>query len=600
MAEATLDTNQQALAPTTPGQLAEPSNVPAAPAPTPGPLLDDPSADTADSRVETGALGFLNNPDVQRLLPYVIGVLALAICILMFLWVSAPTYRSVYPGMSEADRQEAKDLLEGAGFDPRIDINSGSLQVPDDRYHEARILLASQDIPRSATAGGFESLLEQGSMTTSRFMEQVSYRAAMETELAKSVTEIATIRAARVHLAEPQQSVFVRNQTPAKASVVVVPHPGRVVTQSQIKAIVHLVSSSVPYLPSENVSVVDNTGALLTDTAGETAMTLTTAQAEHKRSLEMSYNQRIEQILASIVGLGNVRSEVDVTLDFTEVETTYEEFDKGGVGPRTRSESLDFEQESAIGASGLPGSFSNQPPAAPDFAPTGNLPEGSTASSTGVSSSSTTRNYELDREIRYVKQQVGTIDRVSVAVVINQDAYTSTVEGEPGGISADELERLTEVVKGVVGFSAQRGDTVAVVPSSFAVPVDLIPDVPWWEDDSIVDLIKYGASLVLILLILIFVARPIIRANMPTDDGLDIPLASVDGELSDQDLQMIKLGEGETLEEIKAKLKPKKSSIPLDMLDTANSYDDKVAVLRMLAADDPGRVANSIKRMIKL
>ena len=146
--------------------------------------------------------------------------------------------------------------------------------------------------------------------------------------------------------------------------MVVVPHPGRVVTQSQIKAIVHLVSSSVPYLPSENVSVVDNTGALLTDTAGENAMTLTTAQAEHKRSLEMSYNRRIEQILASIVGMGNVRSEVDVTLDFTEVETTYEEFDKSGVGPRTRSESLDFEQDAAIGASGLPGSFpiSHRPP----------------------------------------------------------------------------------------------------------------------------------------------------------------------------------------------------------------------------------------------
>jgi flagellar M-ring protein FliF len=376
-----------------------------------------------------------------------------------------------------------------------------------------------------------------------------------------------------------------------------------VVTQSQIKAIVHLVSSSVPYLPSENVSVVDNTGALLTDTAGENAMTLTTAQSEHKRSLEMSYNRRIEQILASIVGMGNVRSEVDVTLDFTEVETTYEEFDKAGVGPRTRSESLDYEQEAAIGASGLPGSFSNQPPAAPDFAQTGNLPEGSSASSSasssGVSSSSTTRNYELDREIRYVKQQVGSIDRVSVAVVINQDAYISPVEGEPDGITADELERLTEVVKGVVGFSEARGDTVAVVPSSFAVPVDLIPEVPWWEDESIVDLIKYGASLILILLILVFVARPIIRANMPADDELDIPLASLDGELSDQDLQMIKLGEGETLEEIKAKLKPKKSSIPLDMLDTANSYDDKVAVLRMLAADDPGRVANSIKKLIK-
>ena len=599
MAEATLDSNQQALAPTGGGQVAARSNVPATSGSNLSGPMDDLASDGPDNDTDSGPLGFLNNPDVQRILPYVIGTLALAICILFYLWVSAPTYRSVYPGMSEADRQEAKDVLDGAGFAPRIDANSGALQVADERYHEARILLASQDIPRSATAGGFESLLEQGSMTTSRFMEQVSYRAAMETELAKSVTEISTIRGARVHLAEPQQSVFVRNQTPAKASVVVVPHPGRVVTQSQIKAIVHLVSSSVPYLPSENVSVVDNTGALLTDTAGENAMTLTTAQSEHKRSLEMSYNRRIEQILASIVGMGNVRSEVDVTLDFTEVETTYEEYDKSGVGPRTRSESLDYEQEAAIGASGLPGSFSNQPPAAPDFAQTGNLPEGSSASSSGVSSSSTTRNYELDREIRYVKQQVGSIDRVSVAVVINQDAYVSPEEGEPGGISVEELERLTEVVKGVVGFSEARGDTVAVVPSSFAVPVDLIPEVPWWEDESIVDLIKYGASLILILLILIFVARPIIRANMPADDDLDIPLASLDGELSDQDLQMIKLGEGETLEEIKAKLKPKKSSIPLDMLDTANSYDDKVAVLRMLAADDPGRVANSIKRLIK-
>ena len=367
MAEATLDSNQQALAPTGGGSLATQSNAPGEPIGNPVGPMDNQNPDPlGNGATDAGPLSFLNNPDVQRILPFIIGTLALAICILFYLWVSAPTYRSVYPGMSESDRQQAKDALDAAGFSPRIDVNTGALQVADERFHEARILLASQDIPRSATAGGFENLLEQGSMTTSRFMEQVSYRAAMETELAKSIKEISTIRGARVHLAEPQQSVFVRNQTPAKASVVVVPHPGRVVTQSQIRAIVHLVSSSVPYLPSENVSVVDNTGALLTDTEGENAMTLTTAQAEHKRSLEMSYNRRIEQILASIVGMGNVRSEVDVTLDFTDVETTYEEFDKAGLGPRTRSESLDYEQEAAIGASGLPGSFSNQPPAAPD------------------------------------------------------------------------------------------------------------------------------------------------------------------------------------------------------------------------------------------
>jgi flagellar M-ring protein FliF len=438
-------------------------------------------------------------------------------------------------------------------------------------------------------------------MTTSRFMEQVSYRAAMESELAKSIAEISTIKAARVHVAEPQQSVFVRNQTPAKASVVVMPYPGRVVTVSQIRAIVHLVSASIPYLPAENVAVVDSTGNLLTDSEGESAMTLTNAQSEHKRSLETSYQRRIEQILSSILGLGNVRSEVDVALDFTEVETTFEEFDKSGLGPRTRSESVDFEKDALAGASGMPGSFSNTPPLSPDLEPTGALPESSSADMASMSSSSSTRNYELDREIRYVKQQVGRIDRISVAVVVNQDYLASKLqEGEaPQPISEAELAQFVDVVKGVIGFSESRGDSVTVVPSSFAVAVNQLPELPWYRDAEIMDLVKYGASLLLILAVLLFVARPIIKANMPEEE-LEIPVADLDGELSDEDRQMIKLGEGETLEEIKAKLKPKKSSIPLDMLDTANSYDDKVAVVRMLAADDAGRVANLLKRMIEI
>jgi flagellar M-ring protein FliF len=500
--------------------------------------------------------------------------------------------------MSEADKQQARDALTAGGYMSRVDINTGALEVREDQYHEARILLASQDIPRSSSLGGIETLLEQGSMTTSRFMEQVSYRAAIESELAKTISEISSIKAARVHLAEPQQSVFVRNQTPAKASVVVVPYPGRVVTPSQIRAIVHLVSASVPYLPNENVAVVDNTGNLLTDSEGETAMTLTTAQSEHKRSMEMSYQRRIEQILASIVGVGHVKSEVDVALDFTEVEATFEEFDKGGVGPRTRSESLDFEKDASLAAEGLPGSFSNAPPEGAELTATNEVGDNPVDTADGISSSSSTRNYELDREIRYVKQQVGRIDRISVAVVINQDAF-ATVEGdEQGGITEEELARFTDVVKGVVGFSEARGDTVTVVPSSFAVPVDLTPQIAWWQDEQIVDLVKYGASLLLILLVLLMVVRPIIKANTEEED-LDMPMVTADGELSDEDLEMIKLGEGENIEEIKARLKPKKSSIPLDMLDTANTYDDKVTVLRMLVAEDAARVAQLLKRMIQ-
>ena len=595
MAEATLDPNQQ-LAPAAPsGGL---------PATAPGARPSTSLAETAGDQLPaegvgvTGPLAVLDNPAVRRALPAIFGVIALMVCILFYLWVSAPGYRSVYPGMSEADKQQARDALTAGGYMSRVDINTGALEVREDQYHEARILLASQDIPRSSSLGGIETLLEQGSMTTSRFMEQVSYRAAMESELAKTISEISSIKAARVHLAEPQQSVFVRNQTPAKASVVVVPYPGRVVTPSQIRAIVHLVSASVPYLPNENVAVVDNTGNLLTDSEGETAMTLTTAQSEHKRSMEMSYQRRIEQILASIVGVGNVKSEVDVALDFTEVEATFEEFDKGGVGPRTRSESLDFEKDASLAAEGLPGSFSNAPPEGAELTATGEVGDNPVDTADGISSSSSTRNYELDREIRYVKQQVGRIDRISVAVVINQDAF-ATVEGdEQGGITEEELARFTDVVKGVVGFSEARGDTVTVVPSSFAVPVDLTPQIAWWQDEQIVDLVKYGASLLLILLVLLMVVRPIIKANTEEED-LDMPMVTADGELSDEDLEMIKLGEGENIEEIKARLKPKKSSIPLDMLDTANTYDDKVTVLRMLVAEDAARVAQLLKRMIQ-
>ena len=595
MAEATLDPNQQ-LAPAAPsGGL---------PATAPGARPSTSLAETAGDQLPaegvgvTGPLAVLDNPAVRRALPAIFGVIALMVCILFYLWVSAPGYRSVYPGMSEADKQQARDALTAGGYMSRVDINTGALEVRGDQYHEARILLASQDIPRSSSLGGIETLLEQGSMTTSRFMEQVSYRAAMESELAKTISEISSIKAARVHLAEPQQSVFVRNQAPAKASVVVVPYPGRVVTPSQIRAIVHLVSASVPYLPNENVAVVDNTGNLLTDSEGETAMTLTTAQSEHKRSMEMSYQRRIEQILASIVGMGNVKSEVDVALDFTEVEATFEEFDKGGVGPRTRSESLDFEKDASLAAEGLPGSFSNAPPEGAELTATGEVGDNPVDTADGISSSSSTRNYELDREIRYVKQQVGRIDRISVAVVINQDAFAAVEGEEQGGITEEELARFTDVVKGVVGFSEARGDTVTVVPSSFAVPVDLTPQIAWWQDEQIVDLVKYGASLLLILLVLLMVVRPIIKANTEEED-LDVPMATADGELSDEDLEMIKLGEGENIEEIKARLKPKKSSIPLDMLDTANTYDDKVTVLRMLVAEDAARVAQLLKRMIQ-
>ena len=544
---------------------------------------------------------FFEQPAVKQALPAIVVVTVIAICFLFYLYMTAPTYRALNPGMGEADRQEAMTALESTTIPFRINTSTGELTVPENQYHEARMFLAGQDIPRTSNLGSLDALLEQGSMTTSRFMEQVSYRAAMENELAKSISEIGTIKAARVHLAEPQQSVFVRNQTPAKASVVVVPHGGRGVTRNQIQAIIHLVSSSIPYLPAENVTVVDNTGNLLTSTDGEAAMGLTSAQTNHKKSVERSYQSRIEQILGPIVGLGNVRSEVDVAINFTEVETTSEAYDRSGSGPKTRSESLDFERDGSIEAGGLPGSFSNTPPADPSFVTDTSLGGQNQSQSSGNSASSAVRNYELDREIRYTKQQVGQIERLSVAVVINELALGVGEEPAEGQemmteVSPEDVARLIAVVKGAVGFNESRGDVVTVLPTSFARTVEQIEDLDWYRDSDILDLIKYGAGIVLILGVLLFVVRPLL---LPTaeDEAIEIPKELTDGELSDNDL--VDLQAGESLEEIRAKLAPKRTSIPLDMLDQTNSYDDKVAVLRMIVAENPAKVAGLFRKMIK-
>jgi len=381
---------------------------------------------------------------------------------------------------------------------------------------------------------------------------------------------------------------------------VVVPYPGQIVTRNQIQAIIHLVSSSIPYLPSENVTVVDNTGNLLTSTDGEAAMTLTSAQTDHKRSVERGYQSRIEQILGPIVGLGNVRSEVDVTVNFTEVETTSEAFDRGGFGPKTRSESLDFERDGSIEATGLPGSFSNTPPDDPSFVADPSLGTADASQRSTNSASSAIRNYELDREIRYTKQQVGQIERLSVAVVINELALGVGEEPEEGEemlteVSPEALERLTQVVKGAVGFNEARGDIVTVMPTSFARPVETVEDIDWYRDPDILDLIKYGAGIVMILGVLLFVVRPLLMPA-PEEEEIEIPRELQDGELSDKD--MVDLQAGESLEAIKAKLVPKKSSIPLEMLDQSQSYDDKVAVLRMIVADEPARVAGLFRKMI--
>ena len=552
----------------------------------------------------------LAQPAVRKSMPAIIGLLTLAIFIIAYSWVKEPLYRAVYPGLSESDRQAAFEALSGAAFGAKIDSKTGELKVPDGRYHEARIFLAAQGLPQGGAMGGIDSLSDDASMTTSQFMEQVRYVSAMEHELGRSVTQISTVKAARVHLASPKQSVFARNRTPAKASVVVTPYPGRLVSASQVEAIVHMIASSIPYLSAEDVVVVDQRGKLLTDANNFASMQLNSVQTEHKQRLEENYRNRIDALLSPVVGTDNVRSEVDVVIDFTETESTYEEFDGNDNGPLARSEILTIDKGASQDASGVPGATSNTAPATPTAILDGQLVEDIEGAGLSMLSSKTTRNYEMDRAVRHVKRRGGIMERISVAVVINQPTAQQTV-GEDGelvtgdeaadGFTDLELERFTNLVKGVVGFDERRGDVVTIVAAKFEKPLLLDSSGEWYENTQVTSMIKsLGAALVFIALLLI-VVRPVIASYLPQldlveDDG---PSAPKDGELTQEELNMIEMGDGESLEDIKAKLKPKKSTISADMLDTANTYDDKVALVRLLVAEDSGRVANVLKKMIR-
>jgi flagellar M-ring protein FliF len=544
-----------------------------------------------------GLSGVLTQAAVRQAMPGIIVFLTIAVFLLAYSWISEPPYKAVFPGMSAADRQLAYTELTSSDFKAKIDSSTGELKVPADRYHEARLLLASQGLPQGTASGGMSSLSEDSSITTSQFMEQVRYIAAMENELARSISQINSIKSARVHLASPKESVFVRNRTPAKASVVVTPFPGRVVSASQVQAIVHMVASSVPYLAADGVSVVDQRGKLLTDSSKFASMQLNGEQMIHKQQMEEIYRNRIDSFLSPVVGIGNVRSEVDMQIDFTEIESTFEDYDGNNAGPLARSEVLNVEQEPVGGgASGVPGAASNTSPT-----------NGSAVAEAemNTTSSQTTRNYEMDREIRYVRNKGAKVEKISVAVVINDLVKVPNTEGQAEGAavavgySQEDLDRFSDLIKGVIGFDETRGDTVKIIAIPFDEP-ELIEEasIPWYSNDQILNLIKIIFGSLAFIAIIFFVVRPAMKSYSNFSLAAKA-MGGKDGELTAAELNMLSSGNSGSISDIRAKLKPKKSGLSADMLNTANTYDDKVALVRLLVAEDAGRVANVLKKMTR-
>jgi flagellar M-ring protein FliF len=608
------------------GMMTVPDNSGAVSAPAPAPngsmalttAAGNPGADAPGTGLSTWqTLGMadnfnkmINQPSVRRVLPLIVMLAVMVLFGLTYAWMSTTPYRPVMPGLQEADQQAAFESLKTSDFKPKIDPATGQLTVPSDRFHEARIFLAAQGLPK-AGATGLDGLKDQSSMTTSQFMEQVKVNAAMEQELARSIMQIGSVQGARVHLATPKQSVFVRDRTPPKASVVLAPYPGRAVSASQVQAIVHLVSSSVPYLTPDHVTVVDNVGKLMTESATEQKLGLTSAQEQHKQQMEEVLRNRIMQILTPMVGEANVRSQVNLSLDFTQTESTTEDFDNRDKGPRTRSEVLAEDRAAVRAAEGIPGSLANTPPPTPNTTTNTQVdPTKGQSESNSTLSSRSTRNFELDRTVRHVRGASGGIRKVSVAVIVNERPAPPPADGaaaEPNApksvpFTPQELEQMQQVVRGVVGFDPARGDNVSVVPARFEAPAPL-ETIPWYIENKVQSGLTSALIAISFIVFMLIVVRPIMR-NITTAKAMaeeeKAKAAMADGELSAEDMRMIQIGEGESLEEIKAKLKPKKSSISMDMLDTANTYDDKVALIRMLVAEDSGRVANVLKSMVKV
>ena len=541
--------------------------------------------------VNAGLSGILSQPAVKRAMPGIIVFLTVGLFLLAYSWLQEPPYKSVYSEMSQSDINQAYQALNGAGYDPKIDQSSGELKVPSKKYYEAIYFLAAQGLPQEA--GGMANFNDDDSMTTSQFRERKQYLFALEKELETTIKQINSIKQARVHLAAANESPFARNRTPAKATVQVTTFPGRAVSTSQVQAIVHMVASSIPFLSSDDVSVIDQRGELLTDSSKFSSMQLSSEQMAHKQQMEEYYKNRIDLFLGGVVGIENVRSEVDIQLDFTETESTYEAYDPDDNGPLTRSEILNIEEETRDSkAIGVPGAQSNTSPGSPNG---GGVPDPDMKSR----NNQTTRNYELDREIRYKRNKGATIEKISVAVVINGVLKSDPDDEEDLGYSQQELDGFADLIKGAIGFQEARGDSVQILATAFNQPEFAEEKIiPWYANEQILNVIKIVLGSLIAIIFIFFVVRPVLKTYIGPV-SISGGAAGKDGELTAAELNMLSSGDGGSIKDIRAKLKPKKSGLSAEMLDTANTYDDKVALVRLLVAEDAGRVANVLKKMIK-
>ncbi|MBU0884723.1 flagellar basal-body MS-ring/collar protein FliF [Pseudomonas spirodelae] len=561
----------------------------------------------------------LSDMSMLRQIGLLVGLAAsVAIGFAVVLWSQQPDYRPLYGSLDGMDASQVMETLSAADIKYTVEPNSGALLVQADDLARARMRLAAAGVAPKDNSVGFEILDQEQGLGTSQFMEATRYRRGLEGELARTVASLNNIKAARVHLAIPKSSVFVRDERKPSASVLVELYSGRSLEPSQVMAIVNLVASSVPEMNKAQVTVVDQKGNLLSDIQEMSELTMAGKQFDYSRRMESLFTQRVHNILQPVLGSGRYKAEVSADVDFSAVESTSEMFNPDQ--PALRSEQQVNEQRtSSLPPQGVPGALSNQPPgpaAAPQqagagaaavagaIAPGQPLLDANGAQiidpATGLAMlapypadkrEQSTRNFELDRSISYTKQQQGRLRRLSVAVVVDDQAKLDAATGEVTRVpwSSDDLARFTRLVQDSVGFDASRGDSVSVINTPFSAELgEELIEIPFYTQPWFWDVVKQVLGVLFILVLVFGVLRPVLNnitgAGRGQGDGRggDVELGEMGGLGGDLAEDRVSLGGPQSI------LLPSPSE----------GYDAQLNAIKSLVAEDPGRVAQVVKEWI--
>ena len=533
-----------------------------------------------------------SDPSFKKSFPTIIAVSVLALGLIIYMLLQQPSLTPLYASLPEAEKARVVEALKNAGYDVSIDPSTGDVLVPTSDYHKSRMTLAAQGLPASVPDG--YSAIGDIPIGSSRSVENIRLKQSQEIELARSVGEIQGVIAARVHLAIPEKSVFARTSTAPTASVFVQLNEGRTLSKQQVNAIIHLVSSSVPSLAKSDVTVVDQYGGLLSNPNDDPASALSDAQLEHRIKVEAIYRSRIISLVSPLVGAGNVTAQVNLDIDFTKSEITEERVDPEGNALRSEQKSLDLTAEET--ARGVPGATTNRAPTQAEIATQQNA--GNEPGEFKTRSSNEVRNYEVSRKVETTLRPSNKINRIQSSVLVREKESVNPETGllEAVSLTPEQIANIEQLVTNAIGIDKERGDQLTVESAAFVSSIEGISKA-WYEIDFFTNLIQQVMTFLVMGVIVLGVIRPLInRIMIPTASGK--PGEAMVGLEDDPDLDAVEIEEGESLEDIKAKLKPKKAAISPEMLDTANSYDDKVAIIRMIVGEESGRVANVFKSMM--